>query len=61
DTIVSLTGTSPCTHAVEPPCTERYARWCERSVTQLMGDLLLDYYYKLRKKATSTSRQSGAP
>jgi len=27
----------------EPPCTERYARWCERSVTQLMGDLLLDY------------------
>ena len=26
----------------EPPCTERYARWCERSVTQLMGDLLLD-------------------
>jgi hypothetical protein len=27
----------------EPPCTERYARWCERSVTQLMGDLLLNF------------------
>ena len=42
DTSVSWTTTSLCTHAVEPPCTERYARWCERSVTQLMGDLLLD-------------------
>lgn len=20
---------------IEPPCTERYARWCERSATQL--------------------------
>jgi hypothetical protein len=30
-------------YAIEPPCTERYARWCERTVTQLMGDLLLDY------------------
>ena len=28
---------------IEPPCTERYARWCERSATQLMGSLLLDY------------------
>ncbi len=27
---------------IEPPCTERYARWCERSATQLMGSLLLD-------------------
>ncbi len=42
DTTVSLTGTSPCTYAIEPPCTERHARWCERSVTQLMGGLLLD-------------------
>ena len=33
-----------CTYAVEPPCTERYARWCERSATQLMGSLLLDFY-----------------
>ena len=28
----------------EPPCTERYARWCERSATQIMGSLLLDYF-----------------
>ena len=28
---------------IEPPCTERYARWCERSATQLMGSLLLDF------------------
>ncbi len=25
------TGTSPCTYAIEPPCTERYARWWERT------------------------------
>ena len=31
DTIASLTGTSLCTYAIEPPCTERYVRWCERS------------------------------
>ena len=31
-----------CTQATEPPCTERYARWCERTATQLMGSLLLD-------------------
>ena len=31
DITVSLTGTSLCTYAIEPPCTERYARWCERS------------------------------
>lgn len=28
----------------EPPCTERYARWCERSANQLMISLLLDCY-----------------
>ena len=28
---------------IEPPCTERYARWCERSAAQLMGSLLLDF------------------
>ena len=27
---------------IEPPCTERYARWCERSANQLMISLLLD-------------------
>ena len=31
DTTVSLIGTSLCTYAIEPTCTERYARWCERS------------------------------
>ena len=28
----------------EPPCTERYARWCERSAGQIMVSLLLDLY-----------------
>ena len=27
----------------EPPCTERYARWCERSTAQIMSSLLLDH------------------
>ena len=31
-----------CTYAIEPPYTERYVRWCERSAAQLMGSLLLD-------------------
>ena len=29
----------------EPPCTEPYARWCERSANQLMVSLLLDSYF----------------
>ena len=33
-----------CTYAIEPPCTERYARWRERSAAQLMGSLLLDFF-----------------
>ena len=28
---------------IESPGTERYARWCERSATQLMSSLLLDF------------------
>ena len=40
DITASLTGTSLCTYAIEPPCTERYARWCERS--GLFRPLLLD-------------------
>ena len=32
---------------IEPPCTERYARWCERSAAQLMGSLLLDLLNRL--------------
>lgn len=39
----SLTGTSLCTYAIAPPCTERHARWYERTATQLMGSLLLDF------------------
>jgi hypothetical protein len=27
---------------IEPPYTERYVRWCERSANQLMVSLLLD-------------------
>ena len=41
DITASLTGTSLCTYAIEPPCTERYARWCERS--GLFRPLLLDW------------------
>ena len=44
DITASWTGTSLCTYAIEPPCTDRYARWRERSVTQLMSDLLLDFH-----------------
>ena len=29
---------------IEPPCTERYARWCERSVGEIIAYLLLDCY-----------------
>ena len=32
---------------IEPPCTERYARWCERSANQLMISLLLDLRVKV--------------
>ena len=31
---------------IEPPCTERYARWCERSVGEIIAYLLLDLYDK---------------
>lgn len=40
---------------MEPPYTERYVRWCERSAIQLMDSLLLDYnttnfkYFLLKK------------
>jgi hypothetical protein len=27
---------------IEPPYTERFVGWCERSATQIMGSLLLD-------------------
>ena len=28
---------------IEPPCTDRYARWCERSAGLVMVSLLLDF------------------
>ena len=38
------TTTSPCTYAVEPPCTGRHARWCERSALRLREPLLDSYF-----------------
>ena len=32
---------------IEPPCTERYARWCERSVGEIIVYLLLDLLQKI--------------
>ena len=31
-----------CTYVIEPPYTERYVRWCERTVSELITHLLLD-------------------
>ncbi len=42
-------STSLCAYKVEPPYTERYVRWCERSATQLMGSLLLDWGFSANK------------
>jgi len=28
---------------IEPPYTDPYVRWCERSTSQLMASLLLDF------------------
>ena len=39
----------------EPPCTERYARWCERTTAQIMSTLLLDCIYLM------TSSGPGCP
>ena len=41
EALVSRTATSLCTYAAEPPCTGRYARWCERSALGLES-LLFD-------------------
>ena len=32
---------------IEPPCTDRYARWCERTANQLMVSFLLDLNFPL--------------
>lgn len=31
---------------IEPPYTERYVRWCERSEGEIIAFLLLDFFYK---------------
>ncbi|MCQ1518192.1 hypothetical protein, partial [Staphylococcus aureus] len=36
------------TQDIEPPSTEPYARWCERTNNQVMIILLLDWLYNLR-------------
>ena len=34
---------------IEPPYTDPYVRWCERSTSQLMASLLLDSsFYKIK-------------
>ena len=30
---------------IEPPYTDPYVRWCERSTSQLMASLLLDWLF----------------
>lgn len=37
----------PAQISVEPPCTERYARWCERSLNKIIIQLLLDSEYQI--------------
>jgi len=32
---------------IEPPYTDPYVRWCERSTSQLMASLLLDSYERI--------------
>ena len=44
DTRPCLTIIKQYVKTKEPPCTERYARWCERSANQLMISFLLDCY-----------------
>jgi len=41
---------------IEPPCTERYARWCERSVGEIIAYLLLDYM-RLSETALTNIRE----
>ena len=31
---------------IEPPYTDPYVRWCERSTSQLMASLLLDLQHQ---------------
>ena len=33
---------------IEPPYTDPYVRWCERSTSQLMASLLLDYDLRVK-------------
>ena len=42
DTTAPLTDTSSCTHAIEPPSTDRYARLSNESHSQAFG-----YHFEL--------------
>ena len=46
---------------IEPPYTDPYVRWCERSTSQLMASLLLDYQIicMVDKKKAKTLRRVG--
>ena len=39
---ISSSGIMNCTQVTEPPYAERHVRWCERTVAQIMSNLLLD-------------------
>ncbi|MFL2101613.1 CPBP family intramembrane glutamic endopeptidase [Desemzia sp. FAM 23989] len=39
-------------YKIEPPYTERYVRWCERTVNKLIIYLLLDYEFLLTPSTT---------
>ena len=45
---------------IEPPCTERYARWCERSVGEIIAYLLLDFIGRHMEEARGDSEGLGA-
>lgn len=43
---LSVSNFVSCIYAIEPPCTERHAGWCERTVIQQIGGLLLHFLRK---------------
>lgn len=44
DTTASLPDTRRCTYAIEPPCTEPYARWCERTALTAPPTRLISFF-----------------
>jgi len=45
----------------QPPDADPHVRWCERTATQLMGSLLLDYSYAAKRKASFVRIDAGLP